>query len=171
MHKKIIYLLFVLASGLMACQNQSEKAPAETVAEFLAAYKSDFRTANRIFFSKGLSEIIEKTIAREKEEIQKTKASAYPNSKPMILEGDVFTALHEGQDAFTIADTDINGDTAKVWVNCRNSVFKIEWKDQVILVKENGWKIDDVKFGTYKQDLGGTRGELLRFLNAPRVEL
>ena len=83
-----------------------------------------------------------------------------------MIEGDVFSSLYEGQDAVKIGDIKIEGNKATAEVEFTNTEYKLTWKDVVILVQENGWKIDDVLYTGHKVDVKGTKDGLLSLINS-----
>lgn len=74
--------------------------------------------------------------------------------------------MYEGQTAFKILDVKENKDTAVVLIQFENGPFKQYWQDQLILVKENGWKMDNVIFKPVPNNGKSTKDVLLDFINA-----
>ena len=83
-----------------------------------------------------------------------------------MIEGDIFTSLYEGHNAFTIDEITIEKHQAKVLVEFSNYTYKQKWTDEVILVNENGWKIDNVIFKAYNPTLKNTKEILLGLINS-----
>ncbi len=75
------------------------------------------------------------------------KASEFPDEKPMLIEGDIFTSLYEGQDRARVEQVEFNDGHALARVAFENTAYDIAWTDRVALVDENGWKIDNVIYG------------------------
>lgn len=69
--------------------------------------------------------------------------AAFPSDKPPFVEGDLFTSNSEG---FTRFEVERGG--AAVRFEYVEGAYRINWRDELKLVKEGGrWVIDDVRFG------------------------
>jgi hypothetical protein len=85
----------------------------------------------------------------------------YPTDKPMMIEGDVFTSLYEGQDSVSIEEISLQGQIANVKVMFQNTAYKHSWSDQIILIKENHkWKIDNVVYEGQPQQIPDLQSNL-----------
>lgn len=85
-----------------------------------------------------------KTITKKDEE--RIKKSEFPTDKPIQIEGSVFSSLYEGYSKYTIQKISVKGNHAEAIIDFENSLYKESWSDKIILVKESGWKIDNVLF-------------------------
>ena len=151
-------LLLVSIVILISCyaQYESTSTPDEVVKSFLSKYISLKFTGlpnpeqmERLspFLSPKLQEMIKKEYKAQEEFIAK-----YPDEKPPLIEGDLFSSLFEGPTSFEIAKSEIEVDRAKVlvkftYVDPRPKFGSTAWNDRYILVKDNSrWLIDDVEY-------------------------
>lgn len=160
MKTAILIFSSLFISVLFSCSSDSKPAINKVVDTFFKNYKSDYRKVDHSLLSKELSDLIDKAVAREILEEEKVKNSDFPTDKPLMIEGDVFTSLYEGQDSYKIENITIEDKKATVTVEFANSEFKVTWKDEVVLVNENGWKIDDVLYTGNKVDVKGAKDAL-----------
>jgi hypothetical protein len=133
------------------------------VRDFFAGYRGNFREANPAFLSQGLRAALQSAVEGEKESAARVKASDFPNDKPQILEGEVFAGLYEG---FTACEVQAeSGEEERVLVEVRfhNEPYNVTWTDRVVVVDEDGWKIDDVRYGDKKAGLLSLREVLQDF--------
>ena len=94
------------------------------------------------------------------------KESDFPTDKPMMIEGDVFTSLYEGQDSVSIEEILMEGQVAHVKVMFQNTAYNHKWSDQIILIKENNtWKIDNVVYEGQQQDIPDLQSNLKNLIN------
>ena len=83
---------------------------------------------------------------------QKDFTIKFPEEKPPLIEGNLFSSLFEGPSTFKIANSKVNEDSATVFVeftysDSSASENPLKWQDAVYLVIENGkWKISDVEY-------------------------
>lgn len=134
--------------ALSACQTGPDglTSPKAAVRGFYGPYKGDFRQAETARLSKGLAGEIERAKANEVESAARTKAGPNPTDKPNILEGEIFAGLYEGYTSYKMGPARVIGDRASVAVTFRNKGYKTRWTDDVKLVNDNGWKIDNVLY-------------------------
>ncbi|MCA6319405.1 hypothetical protein, partial [Phenylobacterium sp.] len=85
-----------------------------------------------------------------------------------ILEGEIFAGLSEGYTSYKMGPARVLGDRASVAVTFRNKGYKTRWTDDVKLVNDNGWKIDNVLFTGGWTGQTSTR-DVLRQFNAQPV--
>lgn len=160
---------------LSAC-HRPQPAPSQSatatavVQEFFSGYRGDFRASDQNFLSRGLAAALQSAAESEKESAARVKASDFPNDKPQILEGEIFSGLYEGFTGFEIADEQPADGGAMVTVHFRNEPYNVSWTDQVALVEENGWKIDDVRYTDKKAGLLSLREVLQNFEAAVAAE-
>lgn len=144
-------LLALSAASLLvlgACQTGPDGigSPKAAVRGFYGDYKGDFRKADLARLSPGLAAEVERAKANETESAQRTKAGPSPTDKPNILEGEIFAGLYEGFTDYRMGPARIEGDRASVAVTFRNKGYKTRWTDDVKLVNDKGWKIDNVLY-------------------------
>ena len=160
----------LVLSLLAACQRPpvetpapSPPSPAAVANEFFSAYRGDFRQADRRLLSEALASAVQSAVEGEKESVVRVKASEFPNDKPLILQGEIFAGLYEGFTGYEIAGESISDGQAVVQVRFRNDHYNVTWTDDVVLVDEDGWKIDDVRYTQKLAGLLGLRDVLLEF--------
>lgn len=160
---------------LAACQRPAEKPPqpssaTNTVQAFFSGYKGNFREADPAFLSGGLRAALQATVDGEKQSAERVKASQFPNDKPQILEGEIFSGLYEGFTSFEARPENVKDGQATVEVRFRNEHYGVDWTDEVVLIEENGWKIDDVRYTGKKAGLLSLREVLQDFESAVAAE-
>jgi len=160
---------------LSACQRPAEKPPqsspaTEAVRSFFSSYKGNFREADPAFLSSGLKAALQATAEGERQSADRVKASDFPNDKPQILEGEIFSGLYEGFTSFEAGPENVKDGQATVEVRFRNEHYGVDWTDEVVLIEENGWKIDDVRYTGKKAGLLSLREVLQDFESAVAAE-
>lgn len=162
---------------LLGCQRPAPAEPSSTppsatsmVRDFFADYRGNFREANPAFLSQGLRAALQSVVDGEKESAARVKASAFPHDKPQILEGEIFAGLYEGFTACEVQGESVEEGRAIVEVRFRNEPYHVAWTDRVVLVDENGWKIDDVRYSDKKAGLLSLREVLHDFEAAVAAE-
>ena len=172
----------LLASGafsvlliLAACQRPADEprkpSPAtDAVQAFFSGYKGNFREADPTYLSGGLKAALQATSDGEKQSAERVKASDFPNDKPQILEGEIFSGLYEGFTSFQAGPENVKDGQATVEVRFRNEHYGVDWTDEVVLIEENGWKIDDVRYIGKKAGLLSLREVLQDFESAVAAE-
>jgi hypothetical protein len=158
----IASLILFCASWLSGCRKPSP-SPADTVASFYEAYRGDYRQADTAQLSRGLADALRSAAKHEKISAAATKAGPFPTDKPDILEGDVFSGLYEGYTGFKIGRVVNDRGRATVEVNFTNSGYHTNWVDEVVLIDQSGWKIDDVSYGGSPRQSFGLREVLREF--------
>ena len=168
--KSALRMLGLLALSLLAaCQRPPVEtpppppSPAAMTKEFFSSYRGDFRQADRRLLSGALASALQSASEGEKESVARVKASEFPNDKPLILEGEIFAGLYEGFSGYEVAGENISDGQAVVQVRFRNDHYNVSWMDDVVLVDEDGWKIDDVRYTQKLAGLLGLRDVLLEF--------
>lgn len=146
------------------CNNSSDKEIKNAVSTFFKIQK-DFRGIDKNLMSQELSGLIEKAVKREELEVEKIKNSEFPTDKPLCIEGDVFTSLYEGQDSLNILDIKTEENKATVLIEFTNKQYKHSWKDEVILINDKGWKIDNVVFKGVDVNSKSTKDLLQSFID------
>ncbi|WP_440222457.1 hypothetical protein ACQQ2N_15390 [Dokdonella sp. MW10] len=86
--------------------------------------------------------------------IQAECISLHPTDKPPLIEGDLFSSLFEGAQAFDAGDAGIEGNTARVTMRFRygdeSSADVVRWSDTYELVRASAdaaWTLDDIVYG------------------------
>lgn len=111
------------------------------------------QSIDEALFSPELKKVIQDAVDASKADMERIKKSEYPDDKPMLLEGSVFTSQYEGFTSHRIKKihtADPSDKSVKVDVELENAAFspKTAWTDQVRLVKTDGtWKVDNIYFG------------------------
>jgi hypothetical protein len=150
----------------LGCGSKQEVEIKQIVEGFYSGYDGNFRTADTAMISNKLADLIRQAVEKEIDEAEKMKESETPTDKPMMIEGDVFTSLYEGQDSVSIEKISMEGQVAHVKVMFQNTKYNYRWSDQIILIKENSkWKIDNVLYGGQSQDIPNLQSNLKRLID------
>jgi len=149
-------LLFLLFTG---CTAKSEEKASDVVTAFYGSYQGNFRTVDKRLLTQDLSGLIAKAIAKE-------KFAAYEKDKNLAIDSDVFTGSGKGEDSFKIIDIQAKGSKATVTIQFTNVNDNTIWKDEMLLVKEKKWKIDNVLFKGEKGNGNNTKSVLTNFINS-----
>jgi len=158
------------------CHRPPAEAPVQTpsaravVGEFFSSYRGDYRQADGRFLSAALAAALQSAAEGEKESAALVKASEFPNDKPLILEGEIFAGLYEGFTSHEVVGEQIADGQASVQIRFSNKHYNVDWTDEVVLVEENGWKIDDIRYTQKKAGLLGLREVLQEFEGALAAE-
>ena len=157
--------LLLLTLFVFSCTNNSKKEINTLVDTFYKKYQLDRTTIDKTLLTENLSKLIVDAENKEKAETELVAHSKFPTDKPLILEGDIFTSLYEGQNSFKINEIKIDGNNATVKIQFTNTFNKLIWEDQILLIKEKGWKIDNVLFTGHKNYGENTKNLLLHYLH------
>lgn len=166
--KTIKYILKLACLSLMLASCSSHPAEEdihEVVTKFYSGPIHDFREADQTLMTQQLSDLVTQALQKEDRETQKILKSAYPTDKPKILEGHVFSGLYEGFHHFKILKIKVKENKAQVKIQFTNTDFKKSWIDQIHLVQEDTWKIDNV---IYKKNMNAhihSQGMLKSYIN------
>lgn len=166
MKKSVFTLVICLCAVFLISCSKSEDAEIRKTVTVFFNKKVHYGAVDRKLISPDLDSLINKAIAREKDDAEKVAKSDYPSDKPLMIEGDIFTSLYEGQDTFQIDTIKVKGDSAFVVVQFANTGYKESWKDEVVLIKKETWRVDNVYFGEEK-DLKSTKDVLKQLINTP----
>lgn len=167
--------IFILSAILLfsGCNQQNEKEEVEkAMTTFFSAYKKDsYREIDRRLFSDKLATLLDQATEREKEEVQIVLDSDYPTDKPFMLDFDIFTSMVEGVDSIRVLQISIIADTARVNVSFANTLYNntIEWNDQLILIKEKDWKLENVLYGEENMEFKSLQDLLVNYIHADNV--
>lgn len=112
--------------------------------------------------SRSLEQLLERAEAAERHYANVTKRQV-----PPLVEGDLFTSLFEGAQAFTLLGCERGTAATTCTVTLRHGAAGAKtttWNDKVYLVRYNGrWVVDDIEFGgTWEFMHNGHLRELLR---------
>lgn len=157
-----MFLILFCGSWLSGCR-KPPASPTDTVTAFYETYRGDYRQADMTLLSRGLADALRSADEHEKISAAETKAGPFPTDKPDILEGDVFCGLYEGYTGFKIGAVANDRGRVTVAVNFTNSGYQTNWVDEVVLIDESGWKIDDVLYGGSPRQSFGVREVLREF--------
>jgi len=170
----LVPLIFAMSTA--AVSGAGEKGPAETVNGFYDVYIKvkplGIPGAAKLaklspYLAPGLVSLLTQAELTEQEYKEETKGEA-----PPLVEGDVFTSLFEGADAFQVGKCREKDNSAECEVGFSNTnpgdgkTFK--WKDAVLLEKtDKGWLISDVDYkGDWDFAVKGTLTGMLKRLNS-----
>jgi len=143
MKKITLFALVVFTVGMLGCNNANQEI--KTVVEsFYKNYTADHNSAKTSLLSANLSKLLSGTIKKEKASEEAILKSTHPNDKPDLIEGDIFSSLYEGPTSVSVEKIKIDGDTASVTANFKNATYKTSWQDEILLIKEKSWKIDNI---------------------------
>jgi len=168
-------IVFVFA--VAACNRPPETLPppappsaCDAAAQFFQGYRGDYRQADQALLSQALAAALQSASEGEKESAARIKASEFPNDKPLLLEGEIFAGLYEGFTSFEVGPERPDGGVTVVEMRFRNEPYNVTWTDEVLLVNEDGWKIDDVRYSGKKAGLLGLRDVLQDFESSLAAE-
>ena len=165
--------LFFLSSSAQA--NGSVTAAEKVASEFYEAYlktsesglpsQESMKKLSR-FFSQKLNQLL-----AEAKRKQADHAKQYPNEKPPLIEGDLFSSLFEGPTGYSVESVSSKNGFCRVVIRFVHADPQIEngkpssWKDAVIVKQENGrWVIDDIEYlGEWEFKPGKKLSEVLAF--------
>lgn len=176
MKKIVLWIsLILLCTG---CTNQGDKSGNEKAisAQLNRLFNSYAKSGENLYdrpvpqglFTDSLKTLLEKAVKTSEDDMERVKNSEYPDDKPLLLEGSVFTSLYEGFTSYRIRKimiSNVSKDKAESIVEFQNaaSAPKAVWTDHVLLVKDSGgWKIDNIIFGD-NPDLKDLRSNLENF--------
>jgi hypothetical protein len=111
--------------------------------------KKDDPLSDASIFSKEIVALNEKCNAVTQKDIDRIAKSNYPTDKPLIREGSSATSLYEGATDFVIEKMIVNEKTMEIFVALSNKSDEnhtMKWKDKLLLIDENGWKVDNIYF-------------------------
>ena len=160
-----------------ACDRPREPAPpqapptaSDAAKQFFQGYRGDYRQADPALLSRALAAALQSAAEGEKESAARVKASEFPTDKPLLLEGEIFAGLYEGFTSFEVGPERTDDGLTSVEVRFRNEPYNVAWTDEVLLVNEEGWKIDDVRYSGKKAGLLGLRDVLQDFESSLAAE-
>jgi len=151
---------------MAGCSSNQEVEIKIGVERFYSGYDGNFRTVDTTMISEKLAGLIRNAIEKEIFEAKKMKESEYPNDKPIMIEGDVFTSFYEGQDSASVEEISLKKQIANVKVLFQNSAYNQSWSDRIILVEENKrWRIDNIIYEGQEQGIADLQSNLKRLID------
>lgn len=149
--RRLAFATALLIATPALADDQADMAKAAT--SFYTTYKAVRpsgvpEAADRAKFAPFITPALE-TLLKKGEEAEIKYAKANKDSPPM-MEGDLFSSLFEGANAFSIGACSGDGKTGKCAANLSytDPSGKSAWVDTVYLVKTaSGWKVDDIGYG------------------------
>ncbi len=171
--RRTLPALFIILFALSAAYSEAgEKGPADAVNAFYNAYLKvkplGIPSAAQLaelspFITPPLKDLLKSADDAERKYKEETKGEV-----PPLVQGDVFTSLFEGADAFKVSGCTEKDASSECQVEFSNTnpgdgkTFK--WKDAVLLEKTGkGWLISDVKYqGDWDFAVKGTLTEMLK---------
>jgi hypothetical protein len=172
--------IFILLSSIIlfsGCEN-AEQEVNDSIVHFYKNHPTHYWEVDKKLLSQELNSLLEKTAIRGQLDVETIAKSTSPYDKPILLEYAIFASRLEGELGFAVNKISINGNQARVvmdftstWV-ATNDVDK--WSDEVILINEDGWKVDDVIYSkddwNTANSLDTLKHVLLDFINTPPRE-
>ena len=160
---------------LGGCKN-AEHDVNVSIVHFYKNHQTNYQEVDRKLLSKELANLLDKSIAREKFEFDWTAKSEHPTDKPFFIEADVFASHQEGDFQFAVNKITVNGNKAIVVMDftstfaATNDVEK--WSEQVQMVNESGWKVDDIIYPKGERYLDGEtlKQVFTDYINATEAE-
>ena len=90
----------------------------------------------------------------------RSRLAVAPDEKPPMLEGALFSGLHEGYRDYVIGPISVSGQTARAELEFTfafdGQAEQTSWKDTLVLTMTNSWRLDDVRYDSRVRDGGGT---------------
>jgi hypothetical protein len=98
-------------------------------------------------------------------EEQSIKKSSSPTDKADMFDCDILSSVGEKCSYYKIKKIVINADRASVYIECSiDGKVVSRWNDELLLVRENGWKIDNVIYDSPINGIPGARELLNDFI-------
>jgi hypothetical protein len=148
--RRNVLLLALLLSGFSACTRSDEAAKSVELKIHALYAAQDYiygQEVDTALFSADVVQRIQEVRQTTAEDRERISKSEYPTDKPLLLEGAVFSSLYDGFTSYSIAEVEVGEKTARVVVDFEyGSTPPERWKDTVLLVMEDGWKVDNVRF-------------------------
>ncbi len=148
-------LLFTL---LIACTNNTDETEVRKTIATIYSKPDPYhnQALDTAVFSIALDSLVKAAKEVEKMDRERVLKSEYPTDKPKLIEGEIFAGLYEGYTSFTVEHVEIKESQAKAVLAFENKNYKTQWKDTLVLAREKGWKLNDVRYGK-----GGSLNALL----------
>lgn len=180
---KPLFLLLSICfifTGCSKTENHTDQDITQRIHQFYTTYGAVSeelydKPVNEDLFSPELKKALQDAVNASNADMERIKKSKYPDDKPMLLEGSVFTSQYEGFTSYKIKKihtADPSDQSVKVDVELENAGFspKTAWTDQVQLVKTDGtWKVDNIYFGD-NPDIKDLKTSLRNFVSDAESE-
>lgn len=155
--KSLRYLPILLMLFFIGCSGNSEEAIFinDFYKEHLA--NPDFRTTEKSVLSPELSDLINKTVQKENSSTQ-----------PSLFIGNIFASNNGVATSYKVTSVSTNENLSTVKVEFKNSNAepKIQWNDDIYLLKDvSGWKIDNVVYGDNSTGAKDLKQKLNNYIN------
>jgi len=148
-HITIAFLLLVVSSS----QSGAQSTPRGAANRFYRTYLKlrvrglPNKRQRKVLWPLFAPDLRQMFDAAEREQTKFSREN--PGEKPPWCEGDLFSSLFEGAQAFTLGDPKLSGDRIYVPVNLifRDKTDTACWTDTLVLLNRNGhWLISDILF-------------------------
>ncbi|WP_422091286.1 hypothetical protein [Tenacibaculum ovolyticum] len=172
--KQSLYLLLfccLITSCSTITTNTNENDEYEKVRNLInEVYKTPYPYRNsklksEVFSESLLSLILEARVV-EKKSSERIPKSERKNIKPIFLiESEVFASLYEGYVSYSINKITIDNNKYLIEMKFINDLFPIKevWIDKLIVIKENGLKLDNVIYNKEKTGVKNLKSFLASF--------
>lgn len=174
--KQSLYLLFFCClitscTTIITNNNTNENDEYEKVRNLInEVYKTPYPYRNsklksEVFSESLLSLILEARVV-EKKSSERIPKSERKNIKPIFLiESEVFASLYEGYVSYSINKITIDNNKYLIEMKFINDLFPIKevWIDKLIVIKENGLKLDNVIYNKEKTGVKNLKSFLASF--------
>jgi hypothetical protein len=145
--------IVLLISGIIGCHSTDQMEIANVINKvYENADPYVNLNLNTNVYTEHLNEQLEQSKKIGELDRQRILESEYPTDKPKIIEGNIFTSLYEGFTSYEIKEVKIDQEKATVLVEFKNLHFDVIWEDEIVLIHEDGWKIDNIN---YQKELSG----------------
>lgn len=148
--KKSIYLHLLILVAIISCnpKGSDQKEIENKIVKLYSMKESIYEVAvDTSLFSTNLVDELNNLKRVRKMDEERIRKSEHPGDKPIMIEGSIFSSLMDGYTEYAIKEIAIEDSSAKVMVEFIYPSDPVEkWQDKVILLNENGWKIDNVIF-------------------------
>jgi hypothetical protein len=160
----------IICLCLLGCKNNSKQEAVTVTKAFYKAYKEEnfgIGSNSKKFLSKDLINLIDKSKIKTQKILN---SDPPPEDDSEMLQDDIFTGLQFGYyTSFKLGNINLEANKAIVnihFVSIDDSAGEtFQSDDQVVLVNDNGWKIDNVIYGGNNNVLKNTKEVLLEFIN------
>ena len=149
-------LLFITL--LFACKNNTDETEVRKTIAAIYSKQDPYhnQALDTAVYSIALNGLIMSAKTVEKMDRERVLQSEHPTDKPKLIEGEIFAGLYEGYTSYSVEHIEFKDAQATVLMAFNNANYKTQWKDTLVLMRENGWKLDQVRYGK-----GGSLNALL----------
>ena len=162
----IILIVVSISIFITSCNNNEEKTKIRNLIDQIYESENIYRNSklDATVFTKDLQTLISEAKEVEEKTMQSIPEIERNNIKPNIIEGEIFASLYEGYTSYSILKILLKGNRCSVQVEFSNSHYNEVWTDEIILLNENGWKLDDVVYQNAKYDTKNLKKLLSNFI-------